>query len=175
MKIGIIADTHLTRTPGLVGSVTHKIRNTRTLEGLHEIVRQHFQQVDLILHAGDFVDLAVFEMLQTIAPVEAVQGNMDQPEIRKRFPAQREITLAGRVLGLTHGEGAPQGISARVRPHFARVDVIVFGHSHQPLNEWRDGILFFNPGSPTDRIFAPYNSLGLLEITDTITGRLLRI
>jgi putative phosphoesterase len=76
-------------------------------------------------------------------------------------------------IGLTHGDGAPQGIVERVKHHFTDVDAIIFGHSHQPLNEQRDGILFFNPGSPTDRIFAPYTSIGILEVNDTITGRII--
>ena len=53
--------------------------------------------------------------------------------------------------------------------------MLVFGHSHQPMNEIKDGILHFNPGSPTDKIFAPFNSYGILEINDKINGKIIKI
>ena len=56
-----------------------------------------------------------------------------------------------------------------------KVDVIVFGHSHHPMNEIKDGILFFNPGSATDTVFAPFRSYGVLEISDVIKGRIIKI
>jgi putative phosphoesterase len=114
-------------------------------------------------------------MLQELAPVEAVQGNMDTAEIRSTFPPKKELQIEGFTIGVTHGSGAPQGIIERIRSLFTDVDAIVFGHSHHPFNERRDGILFFNPGSPTDRFFAPYNSLGILELRDEIRGQIIRL
>ena len=65
---------------------------------------------------------------------------------------------------------------ATVRKEFKQVDVIIFGHSHIPCNERIDGVLFFNPGSPTDKIFAPYNSYGMIEITGkNINARIIKI
>ena len=55
------------------------------------------------------------------------------------------------------------------------MDAIVFGHSHSPINEVHDGILFFNPGTPTDKVFATFNSFGILEVNDKIKGRILRL
>lgn len=176
MKIGVLSDTHLTKPAGLVETVKHTLRNKRSLEDLRALVQQHFQEVELIIHAGDFVEMAVFELLQEFAPVEAVRGNMDRIDIQQTFPTKKVIERQGFRIGVTHGDGAPQKILERVRQYFSEpVDAIVFGHSHQPVNEVRDGVLFFNPGSPTDRIFAPYNSIGLLELTDRITGRLIRL
>lgn len=175
MKIGVLSDTHLAVPTGKFHAVTQKIRNKRTIEDLHEIVQQHLSDVELILHAGDFVEEAVFEMLQKFAPVKAVRGNMDHIAIQNRFPTCRIVEVNDFKIGLTHGDGPPQGIVERVKQHFHDVDAIVFGHSHQPLNEKHDGILFFNPGSPTDRIFAPYTSIGMLEVSDTITGRLIKL
>ncbi len=174
-KIGVISDTHLTTPSGVVSTVKRKIRNTRSLEDLRTLVGQYFQDVERIIHAGDFVEAEVFEMLRELAPVEAVQGNMDTAKIRGQFPAKKVLNIEGFTIAVTHGSGAPQGIIDRIKPLFTDVDVIVFGHTHQPFNEKRDGILFFNPGSPTDRIFAPYNSLGILDIADEITGRIIRI
>ncbi len=176
MKIGVLSDTHLTQPTGIVETVKHTIRNKRTLEDLRVIVQQYFHEVELIIHAGDFVEMAVYELLQEFAPVEAVRGNMDRIDIQHAFPTKKVIECQGFRIGVTHGDGAPQKILERVKQHFPEpVDAIVFGHSHQPVNEVREGILFFNPGSPTDRIFAPYNSIGILELTDRICGHLIRL
>jgi len=178
MKIGMLSDTHLHTSPGFFGVVKQTLRNTRSLDDLRTLLQQHFQHVDLIIHAGDFVDIAVFEMLQEFAPVEAVRGNMDSADIQRTFPVQRILEVEGFKIGITHGSGAPQGIVERITSGFAGVaelNALVFGHTHHPLNEVRDGMLLFNPGSPTDRIFAPYNSVGILEITDTISGQIIRV
>jgi len=177
MKIGVLSDTHLAYTSGVLSSVKHVLRNKYTLEDLRQLLTRHFRAVELIIHAGDFVDVAVLEMLQEFAPVEAVQGNMDPAAIRARLPEQRILELEGVTIGITHGNGGPQGILERVKAVFKDkpVDAIVFGHTHQPINERHEGILFFNPGSPTDRIFAPYNSLGILEITDKIESSIIRL
>ena len=89
------------------------------------------------------------------------------------FSHQKEIIKAGNFkIGLTHGEGAPEGIIDTVKKQFEKdkVDCIVFGHSHAPICERRENILFFNPGSPTDTIFAPFNSYGILEVDKKIEG-----
>lgn len=178
MKIGVLSDTHLSKNTSMFHAVKQAVRNSRTLHNLGDILQDHFQDVGLILHAGDFVDISVLERLRILAPVEAVQGNMDSSEICAQLPARKIIEVAGVRIGLTHGDGAPQGIVSRVLTRFQddHLDAVVFGHSHTPINERHNGILCFNPGSPTDRIFAPYNSLGILEIIDgTITGTLIRL
>lgn len=177
MKIGVLSDTHLSNISGVISSVKHILRNTRTIDDLRKLIVHHFHDVDRIIHAGDFVELAVLEMLQEFAPVEAVQGNMDTREIRATLPENTIFQVEGFTIGITHGNGGPQGILERVSACFRNkpVDAIVFGHTHRPINAIREGILFFNPGSPTDRIFAPYNSLGLLEISDNIEGKIIRL
>jgi putative phosphoesterase len=178
MKIGVLSDTHLSRASGLLKSCWQRFSNTRTFDDLHTLLQRHFQDVDLIVHAGDFVDVSVLEMLQEFKPVEAVYGNMDSGDICTKLPEKRVLDVEGRKIGITHGSGAPQGIVARVSSQFSgeQVDAIIFGHSHQPLTETQNGILFFNPGSPTDRIFAPYNSLGILEVAEAhIMGKIIRV
>ena len=176
LKIGVLSDTHLTAPAGnFLGNMQQKIRNKLTLEDLRTIVAEHFRGVALIIHAGDFVETAVADMLREFAPLEAVHGNMDTIEVERAFPATRVLEIGGFKIGITHGDGAPQGIIERVSAKFTGVDAIVFGHSHQPVNERRNGVLLFNPGSPTDRIFAPYNSVGLLELSDTISGQIIRL
>lgn len=177
MKVGVLSDTHLTKTAGMVGKLQQKVKNTYTLEELHDRLSQHFHGVDLIVHAGDLVHLAVIDMLKEFAPVEAVHGNMDTADVCAALPEQRMLECEGKKIGLIHGSGGPQGIIDRVRLAFQGqpLQAIIFGHTHQPVNSWQDGLFFFNPGSPTDRIFAPYNSVGVLEISEQIAGRIIRL
>ncbi|NLJ84998.1 MAG: metallophosphoesterase family protein [Firmicutes bacterium] len=125
-----------------------------------------FGGVDLILHAGDIMEWSVIEELSTVAPVKAVYGNMDYPEVRHRIPRRQMIEIGGLKIGLIHGDGAGYNTLARARQAFSEVDCIVFGHSHRPYNQLHNGILLFNPGSPTDRRMMPMGSYGFLQIRD---------
>jgi putative phosphoesterase len=132
----------------------------------------------MIIHAGDLTEERVLEELKAVCSnVRAVRGNMDPEQLLKRLP-EKEIIPAGKYrIGLTHGWGAPAGLIELARSIFKneRLDIIVFGHSHSPLNEKRGDTLFFNPGSPTDKVFAPYNSYGIIEINDKIEARIVRL
>jgi uncharacterized protein len=152
MKIGVISDTHIP-------------------VNCHEMpaeVLDVLKSCDLILHAGDLVGLAVLECLRKISKVEAVWGNMDLPEVRGVLPGRKVLDAAGKKICLIHGYGHPKDLIDKLKKEFffEKPDVIVFGHSHMPLNKYVDGILFFNPGSLTDTIFAPYKSYGIIEIKD---------
>ncbi len=146
-KIGVISDTHIPAAAGALPCA----------------VAARFKGVDLILHAGDLVRLSVIDELELIAPVKAVQGNMDVT-IGGVHPLKRIVEVEDARIGLIHGWGAPYDLHMRVRAEFEDVDCIVFGHSHQPFKEYFNGVLMFNPGSPTDRRFAPYNSIGMLTV-----------
>jgi hypothetical protein len=79
---------------------------------------------------------------------------------------------------LVHGWGHPNKLIDLVGDTFRdnKLDAIVFGHAHYPTNQVKSGVLYFNPGSPTDKIFSPFNSYGLLEIKDgKIEGEIIRI
>lgn len=159
MRIGVISDTHI----------------PRAADWLPKIVCDDFAKCDLILHAGDLTEKNVLDRLTKIAPVRAVCGNMDEADLKKILP-RKDIIEAGKFkIGLTHGFGPPYGLLDRVRQEFGKVDAIVFGHSHSPINEVRDGILFFNPGSPTDKIFSRQNAYGILEIDDAIRGVIIKL
>lgn len=158
MKIGVISDTHLA------------VPDDR----LEKIVKDHFQGVDLILHAGDIVDIGVLEVFGDTT-VCAVSGNMDPASVRDIFPEKQVIEVEGRRIGLIHGWGAPSGLEERILPEFEDVSCIVYGHSHRPNNELRDGILLFNPGSPTDNRFAKSNSVGILNVGETIVGTIVNL
>lgn len=159
MKIGVISDTHL-RGPD---------------DRLLAIVRKHFHDAGMILHAGDLVELAVLEAFGD-RDVIAVCGNMDPPRVGEEIPYKRVIEVGRFRIGLIHGWGSPVGLEDRLLLEFERVDCIVYGHSHCPANRVRDGILFFNPGSACDRRHASSTSVGLLEVgPDAIEGRIIAV
>jgi putative phosphoesterase len=130
----------------------------------------------MILHAGDILESAVLDRLSKIAPVRAVCGNMDDAKMAARLPKKDIIRVEEVSIGLIHGWGPPSGLVDLVRHEFKNVDAIVFGHSHSAMSQTNNGILFFNPGSPTDRIFAPYKSYGMFDIQGKIISpKIIRI
>lgn len=160
MKIGVISDTHIPE---------------RALQ-LPPEVFNIFKGVELIIHAGDLVTLEALQELKKIAPVKAVCGNMDSPEVCATLPKKEIITIGKFKIGVFHGKGSPARILFQAKEAFnEKVDVIIFGHSHAPLCEKKEGILFFNPGSPTDTIFAPFRSCGILEINNEIKGTIVKL
>jgi uncharacterized protein len=119
---------------------------------------------DAILHAGDLMTVEVLEMLESLGPpVHAVHGNVDEPDLLMRLPAVRVVEADGARILVTHDAGAAAGRLDRVRRRFADMDVdaVVFGHSHMPLHQERDGFHIFNPGSPTERRRAPAHTMGM--------------
>lgn len=155
LQIGVVSDTHM--------FARGKALPRRLIDGL--------LGVDVILHAGDFTDPAVVKLLETIAPVEAVAGNNDPVEIVERFGYSKVLELGGLRIGLVHGHTGPGRSTEWKALHTFRqeaVDVVVFGHSHVPHYEMIDGVLLFNPGSPTDKRFQPRYSFGRMEIGERV-------
>ena len=157
MKVGVVSDTHI---PQAARHLPAKL--LRGLAG-----------VDMILHAGDLVTTKVIETLDRIAPTYAVHGNMDRREVRAVLPRTRIVTAGEWRIGLVHGHGGPAMFADRMEAVFGEigeknVDVVVFGHTHSPCEDWRDEVLRFNPGSATDRRFTPYRSYGILTLGETI-------
>jgi putative phosphoesterase len=158
MKIGVISDTHL-----------HE--SAPELERIHDT---YFKDVDMILHAGDMVEVGI---LDAFLPkrIEAVTGNMDLSSVSNQFPVKRIIEANGFKIGLIHGWGRPDGIEERIRREFTNIDCLVYGHTHRPANHVVEGVLFFNPGSLTEKYYTKANSLGILEITDKIRGTIINL
>ena len=146
MLIGLVSDTHI-RTPG-----HHVNLSTLTTEGLPHQVKEAFQGVDLILHAGDIYSLPVLDELETVAPILASEGDDDPFESTndRRVKPEQFITVEGVTIWLTH-YGVWQESSSREVP-----DVIVYGHTHRSSLERNDGRLRINPGSAT---FPQYRSV----------------
>ncbi|MGV9309385.1 metallophosphoesterase family protein [Nonomuraea sp. NPDC003727] len=125
-------------------------------------VAEHLRGADAILHAGDVCVPSVLAELAAFAPVHVVKGNNDGPELAA--PETLKLTLDGLRVGMVHDSGPARGRLARMRRLFPEADLVVFGHSHIPLDESGEGLRIFNPGSPTDRRRQPYGTLGVLTI-----------
>jgi len=127
---------------------------------------ERFEGADLILHAGDLIEMSVLDELRSLAPTRAVVGNMDLPEVRSLLPEKTVVEVEGKLIGLMHGWGPPVGVERRVLSRLPGVDVVVFGHTHKALVEKRKGILLVNPGTPNDRRFSDRLSYAVLTIED---------
>jgi putative phosphoesterase len=157
MKIGVIADTHM----------------PRRAKQFPEALIKGLQGVDMILHAGDWQTIEVYEALKRIAPVDGVAGNVDGEDIVRRFGRKKILTFGGFNVGITHGDGTRKTTEKRVREVFQdhNVDLIIFGHSHIPLHKKEKDLILFNPGSPTDKRRQPQYSFGIVTIDDDISVR----
>lgn len=135
-----------------------------------------FRGVDLILHAGDISIRSPLDALGEIAPVLAVHGNIDNPDIQATLPPQVRVTLGEVTIGMLHDSGAAKGRRERMRRMFPGCRVVVFGHSHIPLCEDRDGLLLLNPGSAGDPRRLKIPSVAMLEIADGVpTARVIQV
>lgn len=151
MRIAVLADTHV-----------------NMLEDLSKKIIDALSTVDLIVHAGDFTDVQLLKELEGLRTVKAVQGNMDSRELKVMLPAKEIVEIENKRIGITHGSGGPGGIEERVRKVFEsdRIDIIVYGHSHQSQNKVLEDVLLFNPGKATD-------SFGILTIDGGVKGEII--
>jgi uncharacterized protein len=130
-------------------------------------VAKHLEKADTILHAGDVCVPSVLDELQKFAPVHVVAGNNDGPDVVEwGAPETQELTLAGLHVAMIHDSGPKEGRPARMRKRFPTADLVVYGHSHIPMDLTEAGTHIFNPGSPTDRRRQPQGTIGELDITD---------
>jgi len=149
MNVVVLADTHA----------------PRHWRGVPPRVAAHLSGADLILHAGDVCTADVLNELSGYAPVHAVRGNNDGPDIADwGAPDRLLIDLDGLSVGMIHDSGAATGRLSRMRRAFPDCELVVFGHSHIPMDVADQGLRLFNPGSPTDRRRQPHGTIGLLEI-----------
>jgi putative phosphoesterase len=178
MRIGVLADTHI---PDRTDELPVELRDL-------------FQGIDLILHAGDVCVPSVLEQLETIAPVVAVLGNRDKDALGD-LPEQTVIQAGDWRIGLIHGmrtrwqetpdrlryvQGDHRFMDQRqyIRQRFAGdvLHCIVFGHSHQACNEVQDGTLLFNPGGVVRSPRGGPSSVGILETsTSGISGQIIQL
>jgi uncharacterized protein len=120
-------------------------------------------EADLILHAGDFVAVAVLDALGELAPVEGVAGNMDDEEVRARLPERRIVDVEGLRIGMVHDAGPALGRVERLVDAFPGCAGVVYGHTHVPEATLLGETWILNPGSPTERRSAPHH--GMIGLT----------
>ena len=173
MRIALVSDTHI----------------PASLDRLPEELLSQIDGVDAILHAGDIVSNDVLDTLGAVAPITAVAGNMDPPEVARKLSERELVRLDGRTIGLSHGH-QPQKVQSHYigRPYdspememffelmasqLPKAEIIVFGHFHRAIiRHWND-ILFINPGA-----VAPANgesSFAVLELGETVSARIIDI
>lgn len=154
MRVAVLSDTHA----------------PRRWTSCPPAVAAHLGDVDVILHAGDVCTAAVLTELSTWAPVHAVLGNNDGPDVADwGAPEELTVTLDGLAVAMCHDSGTAVGRAARLRRRFPGANLVVFGHSHIPLDEiHRDAAgreqQIFNPGSPTDRRRQAHGTMGIIDI-----------
>jgi uncharacterized protein len=128
-------------------------------------VAEQLRAADLILHAGDVCTASVLDELSEYGPVRAVLGNNDTPDVASwGAEPTLELDVDGLRIAMIHDSGQATGRLQRMRRAFPQAELVVFGHSHIPLDQAGQGLRIFNPGSPTDRRRQPQGTLGVLRI-----------
>jgi putative phosphoesterase len=151
LRLGVISDTH-----GLLRPEVFEI----------------FREVDHILHGGDVGSVELLIELEAIAPVTAVFGNTDGPELRERLPQVARVELDGFDIVVTHGDQLGSPTPAALHEAFPKAEIIVYGHTHRPLLELVDRtVTVMNPGGAGPRRFDLAPSVGIMELEPGIPPR----
>jgi uncharacterized protein len=156
MRVIVLSDTH----------------GPRFWKACPPAVAAQLRRADVILHAGDVCTATVLAELAEYAPVHAVLGNNDGADVAGwGAPPRLEMDLGGVQVAMIHDSGQAAGRLRRMRTTFPEANLVVFGHSHIPLDDSDGRLRIFNPGSPTDKRRQPHGTLGVLDISG---GRLAR-
>ena len=160
MKIVVISDTH-----------------TDSIDDLPRRVIDELSGADMIIHAGDFTGKPLVEALRKIGPFRGVYGNIDGPDVRRELPEIETVQAGSFKIGVNHPAegGSPHTLEQRLKPKFPGVQAIIHGHSHQTKNDFRDGVLWFNPGSATGTFPARQKTYGILTIDKDMHGEIIRL
>ena len=152
MRLLLLADTHV----------------PKRARDLPAIVWEEVDKADVVIHAGDWVDVALFDALEERSTrLVACWGNNDGDDLRARMPETAEVTLEGVRFTVVHETGASTGREKRMSAVYPDTDVLVFGHSHIPWDTVsHTGLRLLNPGSPTDRRRQPFCTYMTAEVRD---------
>jgi putative phosphoesterase len=148
--VGLISDTHIPSRASCIPKMVFKI----------------FENSDFIIHAGDLVKLEIVDELEQLAPVLAVHGNMDGPEVSAALPKLNSLKIFDWKIGVMHDPNIMFGMGKmRELAKKNGFDAFVYGHTHNANIKWEGKILFINPGSPTNPLsFINKPSVALLKI-----------
>lgn len=160
MKIGIISDTHIKKNH----------------DRIDKFLSEHLNDVDIVIHLGDFTDKKTLDKFMEFDNFVGVYGNVDSGEVRDTLLEEEIIEVEGYKIGIFHGHGVKKDTVERAYDRFKdrQVDVIAFGHSHQPLIRTMNKVLLLNPGSPTDKRREKNFSYIVLELEEGIMNAQIR-
>lgn len=159
VRIGVIADTHVPdRQPAIPDAV---------LKGL--------SGVDMIIHAGDLTGIYVLHELEKIAPIHAMSGNMDSPEVRSSLQRELRLKVLDKTIAVFHGASSHWATEDEARARYPEADCVVFGHTHRSLCERAGETLIFNPG-PSSTSIGSRPSYGFLTVREgrLVSGEIIR-
>ena len=139
MKVGVLSDTHGLLRPEALAAL---------------------RGVDHLLHAGDVGDPHILDELRALAPLTAIRGNIDGTGPCSLLPATEAVELGGSLIYMLHA--LPD---LDVKPQAAGIAAVIYGHSHKPAIDWRDGVLYLNPGSAGPRRFSLPLSVAMLHLS----------
>lgn len=154
MKIVVISDTHMPK----------KARH------LPDRLLTDLEDCDYIIHAGDWQTMELYKELQQFGPVIGVTGNVDGPELNSLLKTKEILRAGDFLIGIVHGHGTGKTTEKRALESFKddMVDCIVYGHSHIPVLKEINGVIVFNPGSPTDKRRQQEFSYGILTVGEDL-------
>jgi putative phosphoesterase len=157
-RIVVLSDTHV----------------PRRAKSIPERVLTELERADLILHLGDLTEESVLHELEKYAPVRAVHGNNDSPDLKSLLPLRDRFHIEGHSIAMLHGhKGGKTALGAAMQ--MTGAEVVLFGHSHRPSIQNHNGTILFNPGSPTDPRWSPYRAFGTLEIGTDVRPSIVRL
>ena len=151
-RIVVVSDTHC-----------------RDWEEVHPEIRRLVAEADVAVHCGDYTGMAVMEGMRSSARrAVVVHGNSDPPELRSAIPYVDVVVVEGCKIGVIHPAwGGPEFPLEELLPDFAeRPDIVLFGHTHETVNESRDGVLYLNPGQGYSSFMVPA-TIAILTIDGT--------
>lgn len=150
MLVGVISDTHGLLRPEALSAL---------------------RSSEHIIHAGDIGAPEIIPALEKIAPVTAIRGNVDREPWTNRFPETEVVELGGLQFYIIHDLNALD-----LNPRAAGFAAVISGHSHQPRQEVKDGVLYFNPGSAGPKRFRLPVTVGMLEIAaGSVNGNIIHL
>lgn len=154
-KLVILSDTHFRETARLP-----------------EPLESAIDQANLVVHAGDFVTPEFYDSLLHRKPLLCALGNSDKASLGARIPEIGERVVLGHRIAVIHGWGSARDLVERIaqRIDCSKYALVIFGHSHFPELRSHAGTLFLNPGSPTEKRFAPHCTYAEVEVTEAGIG-----